>query len=99
MPAGRFSEQVTRNIERCPEDFAFQLTIEESANLRSQMRSQVGVVVGSLLRRRVRVFALANCKSRLTVQGTEGTLPVVTTESVIPIEHIASQIYIIRSER
>ncbi|MEO6654583.1 MAG: ORF6N domain-containing protein [Pyrinomonadaceae bacterium] len=32
----RLNEQVRRNIERFPEDFMFQLTIDELANLRSQ---------------------------------------------------------------
>ena len=33
----RLNEQVRRNISRFPEDFAFQLTAEELANLRSQI--------------------------------------------------------------
>ena len=33
----RLNEQVRRNSERFPEDFMFQLTIEEFANLRSQI--------------------------------------------------------------
>ena len=33
----RFNEQVRRNSERFPEDFMFQLTAEEFANLRSQI--------------------------------------------------------------
>jgi hypothetical protein len=42
----RFNEQVRRNSERFPEDFMFQLTAEEFANLRSQfdtssLRSQI----------------------------------------------------------
>ena len=42
----RFNEQVRRNSERFPEDFMFQLTAEEYANLRSQfdtssLRSQI----------------------------------------------------------
>ena len=42
----RFNEQVRRNIERFPEDFMFQLTPEEFADLRSQfvtssLRSQI----------------------------------------------------------
>ncbi len=42
----RLNEQVRRNIERFPEDFMFQLTVEEIADLRSQnvtssLRSQI----------------------------------------------------------
>lgn len=42
----RFNEQVRRNSERFPEDFMFQLTAEEFANLKSQfvtssLRSQI----------------------------------------------------------
>src|SRR6266496_2271113 len=33
----RLNEQVRRNISRFPEDFAFQLTVEELTNLRSQI--------------------------------------------------------------
>ena len=32
----RLNEQVRRNQDRCPEDFMFQLTAEEYADLRSQ---------------------------------------------------------------
>ena len=32
----RLNEQVRRNISRFPEDFGFQLTVEELSNLRSQ---------------------------------------------------------------
>ena len=34
----RINEQVKRNIERFPEDFCIQLSLEESQLLRSQMR-------------------------------------------------------------
>ncbi|MBI2313471.1 MAG: ORF6N domain-containing protein [Betaproteobacteria bacterium] len=37
VPTKRFNEQVRRNIARFPEDFMFQLTIEEHAALRSQI--------------------------------------------------------------
>lgn len=33
----RLNEQVRRNIERFPEDFMFQLTVEEYESLRSQI--------------------------------------------------------------
>ena len=33
----RLNEQVKRNIERFPENFRFQLTVEEYQNLRSQI--------------------------------------------------------------
>ncbi|MFO7599801.1 MAG: ORF6N domain-containing protein [Candidatus Desulfacyla sp.] len=33
----RLNEQVRRNIEKFPEDFAFKLTKEEFANLKSQI--------------------------------------------------------------
>lgn len=36
VPTKRFNEQIYRNIDRFPEDFAFQLTKEEWGNLRSQ---------------------------------------------------------------
>ena len=38
----RLNEQVKRNIERFPGDFAFQLTAEESAHLRSQVATLDG---------------------------------------------------------
>ena len=37
VPTKRLNEQVQRNLERFPEDFAFQLTLQEVANLRSQI--------------------------------------------------------------
>ena len=36
VPTKRFNEQVRRNVERFPEDFMFQITIEEWGNLRFQ---------------------------------------------------------------
>src|SRR5262245_14908498 len=36
VPTKRLNEQVRRNAERFPEDFCFQLMVEESAALRSQ---------------------------------------------------------------
>ncbi|MEW6571541.1 MAG: ORF6N domain-containing protein [Nitrospirota bacterium] len=36
VPTRRLNEQVRRNISRFPDDFMFQLTSEESENLRSQ---------------------------------------------------------------
>lgn len=36
MPTRRLNEQVKRNAERFPEDFFFQLTARELADLRSQ---------------------------------------------------------------
>ena len=36
VPTKRLNEQVQRNLERFPEDFAFQLTPQEVANLKSQ---------------------------------------------------------------
>ena len=36
VPTKRLNEQVRRNQDRFPEDFMFQLTAEEYANLRSQ---------------------------------------------------------------
>jgi hypothetical protein len=37
VPTNRMNEQVKRNIERFPEDFAFQLTVEEFEALMSQI--------------------------------------------------------------
>lgn len=37
VPTKRFNEAFKRNIERFPQDFAFQLTLEEVQNLRSQI--------------------------------------------------------------
>jgi hypothetical protein len=39
VPTERLNEQVARNRERFPEDFAFQLTLEEFRNLKSQSAS------------------------------------------------------------
>jgi hypothetical protein len=36
VPTSRLNEQVTRNLDRFPEDFMFQLTREEALSLRSQ---------------------------------------------------------------
>ena len=36
VPVKRFNEQVARNRDRFPEDFMFQLSVEEQVNLRSQ---------------------------------------------------------------
>lgn len=36
VTTGRLNEQVSRNVERFPEDFAFQLTQQEVTNLKSQ---------------------------------------------------------------
>ena len=36
VPTKRLNEQVKRNIERFPERFMFQLTVEDAADLRSQ---------------------------------------------------------------
>ena len=40
----RLNEQVRRNSERFPEDFMFQLTAEEFANLKSQFATSKGEV-------------------------------------------------------
>jgi hypothetical protein len=37
VPTKRLNEQVRRNLQRFPDDFMFQLTIEEAAALRSQI--------------------------------------------------------------
>ena len=37
VPTKRLNEQVRRNADRFPSDFVFQLTLEEAANLRSQI--------------------------------------------------------------
>jgi hypothetical protein len=42
VPAKRLNEQVKRNIERFPPDFMFQLTGEETENLRSQFATPSG---------------------------------------------------------
>ena len=42
----RLNEQVKRNIERFPEDFMFQLTKEEDANLTSQNATSRWGLVG-----------------------------------------------------
>ena len=36
VPTKRRNEQVRRNLKRFPEDFMFQLTLDESSNLKSQ---------------------------------------------------------------
>ena len=36
VPVKRFNEQVARNRDRFPEDFMFQLSVDEQVNLRSQ---------------------------------------------------------------
>src|SRR3990172_5686053 len=36
VPTSRLNEQVTRNLDRFPEDFMFQLSREEALSLRSQ---------------------------------------------------------------
>jgi hypothetical protein len=41
VSTGRFNEALRRNHERFPEDFAFQVTAHELANLRSQFATQV----------------------------------------------------------
>jgi hypothetical protein len=42
VPAKRLNEQVKRNMERFPPDFMFQLSAEETANLRSQIATSSG---------------------------------------------------------
>lgn len=42
VPTKRLNEQVKRNIRRFPEDFCFQLTPEESADLRSHFATSSG---------------------------------------------------------
>lgn len=37
VPAKRLNEQVKRNLERFPDDFMFQLTLEGAISLRSQI--------------------------------------------------------------
>ena len=37
VPVKRFNEQVARNRDRFPEDFMFQLSVDEHVNLRSQI--------------------------------------------------------------
>ena len=37
VPTKRLNEQVRRNVKRFPTDFVFQLTLEESVNLKSQI--------------------------------------------------------------
>jgi hypothetical protein len=37
VPTKRLNEQLKRNLDRFPEDFAFELTIQESESLRSQI--------------------------------------------------------------
>lgn len=37
VPTKRLNEQVKRNAERFPEDFMFQLTVQERRNLKSQI--------------------------------------------------------------
>jgi hypothetical protein len=41
VPAKRLNEQVRRNVERFPLDFAFQLTPKEAAELRSQFTTPI----------------------------------------------------------
>ena len=43
----RLNEQVKRNIERFPEDFMFQLTIEEFENWKSQFATSNSIVMGA----------------------------------------------------
>lgn len=42
VPTKRLNEQVKRNRDRFPDDFAFQLTVEEVASLRSQFATSKG---------------------------------------------------------
>jgi len=49
----RLNEQVTRNIERFPEDFMFQLTIDEAKNVMSQIAT---LPTGGHFRHPPRVF-------------------------------------------
>jgi hypothetical protein len=51
VPTKRLNEQYRRNVDRFPEDFAFQFTAEEWAALRSQNAAAYG---GSR-------YAVANC--------------------------------------
>ena len=45
VPVKRLNEQVSRNIDRFPERFMFQLDTREFADLKSQLRLQVRVTV------------------------------------------------------
>lgn len=47
VPTKRLNEQVKRNADRFPEDFVFQLTAQESANLKSQFATSSSEVVDS----------------------------------------------------
>ena len=40
VPTKRLNEQVRRNLSRFPEDFLFQLTVEEARAMRSRSASQ-----------------------------------------------------------
>jgi len=46
VPTKRFNEAFKRNAARFPDDFAFQLTAKEFANLRSQIATSSSEVVG-----------------------------------------------------
>jgi hypothetical protein len=58
IPTHRLNEQVRRNLSRFPEDFAFQLTRQEFANLISQ------IAISKRGRAGRRKFAAKRCNSR-----------------------------------
>lgn len=47
----RLNQQVQRNLERFPKDFAFQLTLQEFANLISQFAISSWIVLRGLIER------------------------------------------------
>ena len=61
----RLNEQVRRNAERFPGDFMFQLTKQEAANLKSQMRLQVRQLSGRNWRRIPAMVGGENCPMHL----------------------------------
>src|SRR5947209_17624180 len=65
----RLNEQVRRNRKRFPDDFAFQLSAEETAALRCKMRPQVRMAADVIAP--TRSPSMAHCKPRTcsTVQA------------------------------
>ena len=67
---GRLNEAVKRNAERFPEDFMFQLTVEELENLRSQF------AISSWGGRRYRPFAFTE-HGAIQAAGKRGPTPLL----------------------
>ncbi|MBN2103051.1 ORF6N domain-containing protein [bacterium] len=84
----RLNEQVKRNIERFPESFRFQLTEEESENLRSQIAISIST---ELLRSQIATLEIGRGKHRkylpyvFTEQGVSMLSAVLRSETAIKV--------------